>query len=158
MSISALLSNSEEAPVEGAPQHTRVSPTIKRTAPPDKSIQRSMDLNRLNVQQTAPRPVVTREQAAWDADVTDSDTELGVAPNGRSGKQSNHAFKYHELIKLQQQQNQLDADGSDSSVASDEFREERINYITRTRKRQMQIEQMEADNRKVRPLVCIRPG
>lgn len=80
----------------------------------------------------------------YDADATDSDHEPVYQQPGVK-KPGFRDFKYHDSMKLDQ-----NMEGSDSDEDSDEFITERKRYMENFRKRQIELEEMETQKRKVR--------
>ena len=91
-----------------------------------------------------PSHAVATYSHTYDADATDSDHEPAYqAAVKKSG--TFRDFKYHNSMNL----DQSNFDVTDSDEDSDEFIAERLEYMKNAKKRQMEIEEMENQKRKV---------
>lgn len=140
MSISALLMDEPgpAKPPQSSP--TRLSPPVKRKAVPEK-LQRP-------VQEAASVAMSPQKSAAHgaayqhDDDVTDSETEsTSMALNGHKPR-----YQYHNSANADYD---VDMERTDSDISNISLEEERMKWMRNVRKRQMELEEIEMQRRKV---------
>lgn len=132
MSISSLLTSAEELAPDDSKHRmaqTRRTPTERLHTSPE-SLRPSGRQAFSRATQAIHKPV--------DTDETDSEQE----PQYVSNKAGFRHFKYHSSMII-------DTDKSDSDMDSDEFVNERMDYMKNMRKRQIEVEEHEALKRKV---------
>lgn len=143
MSISALLTNADEPANDSHNANVRALQTSK-TNSLDRVVRHSPEMAK-SITRQAPAARVAPSHPI-DVDVTD--TEQGASFGRSSGKKNSsfRDFKYHDSMNLADN----DPDKTDTEVDDDEtFAVERAEYIRNSRKRQLEVEDQEAEKRKV---------
>lgn len=149
MSISALLTNTDEASYDTSPKNNnpRSTQTQKRRSL-DNEPDHSLSMSRSSLRQ-APHPVKSVPTASSfrsaDTDVTDTEQGFSNRGGGSAENGSFRGFKYHDTVNLVVD----DPDKTDSELDDDGFAQERVEYLKRIRKRHLELEGQENERRKV---------
>ncbi|CAZ82878.1 unnamed protein product [Tuber melanosporum] len=153
MSISALLSNADEPSTDTTtPKNVpRLTQTTKRRSPDRDSNNTSLAMSRAGLRQAPPAKQATTSASSFrsgDADATD--TELSFSNHGGSGGKNGsfRGFRYHDSVNLTD-----DPDKTDSELDDGGFAQERAEYLKKIRKRRLEVEGRENENRKRRRVV-----
>lgn len=151
MSISALLSNTDEPSTDTTtPKNIpRLTQPTKRRSPDRDSNNTSPAMSRASLRQAPPAKPATASASSFrsgDADATD--TEPGFSNHGGSGGKNGsfRGFRYHDSVNLLTD----DPDKTDSELDDGGFAHERAEYLKKIRKRRLEVEGRENENRKVR--------
>lgn len=138
MSIMNLLSNTSE-------QAASAEPPVPKLAHPKAAPESSRQPPRSQVERKYVAPPAASNH--YDADATDSDSEEVrslMVPNGSKGPSASAYYKAPVI------DNDVDMERTDSDDSVGAFEEEREQYMMRIRKRQFELEEVEAQRRKVR--------
>lgn len=146
MSISALLTNADEPANDNHNTNTR-APQSSKTSPIDRTVRHSPEMTTKSIARAlATRAAPSASFHTADVDVTD--TEQGASQGKGSGKKSGsfQDFKYHDSMNLADN----DPDKTDTEVDDDDtFAAEKVEYLKNSRKRHIEVEDQEAEKRKV---------
>lgn len=146
MSISALLTNADEPTNDNHNMNTRVPHSSKPNST-DRIVRHSPEMTTKSIARQAP---ATRAapSASFHPDVDVTDTEQGTSQDKGSGKKNSsfRDFKYHDSMNLAD----IDPDKTDTEVDDDDtFAVEKAEYLKNSRKRHIEVEDQEAEKRKV---------
>lgn len=94
------------------------------------------------------RATIAQYPHPYDADATDSDNEPAYQAATKKAMASRD-FKYHDAMDIDQ-----DIEATDSTEDSDEFTNQRQTYMTKSRKRQLDLNEAETSNREVKLFRC----
>lgn len=143
MSISALLTNADEPANDNHNMNTRVSQSSKPSSI-DRMVRHSPEMTTKSIVRQAP----AARAAPFHPDVDVTDTEQGASQGKGSGKKNSsfRDFKYHDSMNLAD----IDPDKTDTEVDDDDtFAAEKAEYLRNSRKRHIEVEDQEAEKRKV---------
>lgn len=147
MSISALLTNADEPANDNHNTNTRV-PQSSKPSPIDRTVRHSPEMTTKSIARQAPATRAAPSASFHTADVDVTDTEQGASQGKGSGKKSGsfQDFKYHDSMNLADN----DPDKTDTEVDDDDtFAAEKVEYLKNSRKRHIEVEDQEAEKRKV---------
>lgn len=146
MSISALLTSADETVNDNHNTNAR-APQSSKTSSIDRVIRHSPEMTTKSITRQTPAARAA-PSASFHQDIDFTDTEQGVSHGRNSGKKNSsfRDFKYHDSMNLADN----DPDKTDTEVDDDDtFAAEKAEYMRNSRKRQLEVEDQEAEKRKV---------
>lgn len=147
MSISALLTNADE-PANDSHNINARAPQSSKPNLTDRMVRHSPEMATKSIARQTPAARAAPSASFHSADVDVTDTEQGASQGKGSGKKNSsfRDFKYHDSMNLAD----IDPDKTDTEVDDDDtFAVEKAEYLKNSRKRHIEVEDQEAEKRKV---------